>query len=108
MVVLEEEDSSGKKSFRPVLAREMTKKEHESVVRQAMATDDPDNSAYLSRLKSRMDRYVGHTWDIRSTRENNVIGPEWLFCALTRASGSCQRHVISCMGCRAPKTLPYR
>lgn len=56
MVILEEEDSSGKKSFRPVLAREMTKKEHESVVRQAMATDDPDNSAYLSRLKSRMDR----------------------------------------------------
>lgn len=56
MVILEEEDEQGKKSFRKVLAGELNIKEHGHVVRRAMATDDSDNTLFLQRLKERMDR----------------------------------------------------
>lgn len=59
MVVLEEEDESGKKSFRQVQARQLSRKEQEHVVRKAMATDDSDNTLFLQRLKERMDRWAG-------------------------------------------------
>ena len=52
--IAEEED--GKKTFRQKGVHDMSKEDLQAVVKAAMATTDPDNRVYLTRLKERMDK----------------------------------------------------
>ena len=54
MSIAEEED--GKKTFRQMAVKDMSKADLQAVVQAAMATTDPDNRVYFTRLKERMDK----------------------------------------------------
>ena len=52
--IAEEED--GKKTFRQKAVKDLSKADLQAVVQAAMATKDPDNRVYFTRLKERMDK----------------------------------------------------
>jgi hypothetical protein len=52
--IAEEED--GRKTFRQKGVKDLSKADLQAVVQAAMATKDPDNRVYFTRLKERMDK----------------------------------------------------